>query len=284
MNIGMTLPVMEKDLSRDELIGWINAIDQGPWSSIAMGERVVFHNPEFITLLGGVALLTNKVEIIATISVATMHNPALLAKQIATLDILSGGRFTLGVGVGGREEDYNAIGADWSKRRWGNLRDNVNIMKSIWAGQHELQIGPKPIQANGPQILAGALGPKALEISSSFADGIAGFSFNADTNEIEESFNLTRKFFKSNPRLITSFWFAIEPGGRTQLKSHLLSYLGWMGSEVAEMLSHNAGFCGSTSELKDLLNEISKIGASDILLVPTSKDINQLKALEDKIF
>ena len=284
MNIGMTLPVMEKDLSRDELIGWINAIDQGPWSSIAMGERVVFHNPEFITLLGGVALLTNKVEIIATISVATMHNPALLAKQIATLDILSGGRFTLGVGVGGREEDYNAIGADWSKRRWGNLRDNVNIMKSIWAGQHELQIGPKPIQANGPQILAGALGPKALEISSSFADGIAGFSFNADTNEIEESFNLTRKFFKSNPRLITSFWFAIEPDGRTQLKSHLLSYLGWMGSEVAEMLSHNAGFCGSTSELKDFLNEISKIGASDILLVPTSKDINQLKALEDKIF
>ena len=118
MNIGMTLPVMEKDLSRDELIGWINAIDQGPWSSIAMGERIVFHNPEFITLLGGVAMLTSEVEIIATISVSTMHNPALLAKQIATLDILSGGRFTLGVGVGGREEDYNAIGADWSKRRW----------------------------------------------------------------------------------------------------------------------------------------------------------------------
>lgn len=284
MNIGMTLPVMERDLSRDILLDWIRRIDHGPWSSIAMGERIVFHNPEFITLLGGVAAATNKTEIIATISVATMHNPVLLAKQIATLDMLSEGRFTLGVGVGGREEDYLAIGADYSKRRWANVEDNINTMKSIWAGEHNLHIGPKPFTSRGPQILAGALGPKALEISSTFADGIAGFSFNADINEIKESFDLTKKFFKPNPRLMTSFWFAIEPNGRVQLKSHLQSYLAWMGDEIAEMLSDSAGFCGSVSELKGFLEQISNIGASDILLVPTSKDIKQLKMLEEIIF
>lgn len=284
MKIGMTLPVMERDLSRDILLDWIQKIDHGPWSSIAMGERIVFHNPEFITLLGGVAAVTNKTEIIATISVATMHNPVLLAKQIATLDMLSEGRFTLGVGVGGREEDYLAIGADYSKRRWANVGENINTMKSIWAGEHNLHVGPKPYTSGGPQILAGALGPKALEISSTFADGIAGFSFNADINEIKESFDLTKKFFKPNPRLITSFWFAIEPNGRVQLKSHLQSYLAWMGEEISEMLSDSAGFCGSVSELKDFLEQISNIGASDVLLVPTSKDVKQLKMLEEIIF
>jgi len=284
MKIGMTLPVMERDLSRNILLDWMQKIDHGPWSSIALGERIVFHNPEFITLLGGVAAATNKTEIIATISVATMHNPVLLAKQIATLDMLSEGRFTLGVGVGGREEDYLAIGADYSKRRWANVGENINTMKSIWAGEHNLHIGPKPYTSGGPQILAGALGPKALEISSTFADGIAGFSFNADINEIKESFDLTKKFFKPNPRLITSFWFAIEPNGRVQLKSHLQTYLAWMGEEIAEMLSDSAGFCGSVSELKYFLEQISNIGASDVLLVPTSKDVKQLKMLEEIIF
>lgn len=284
MNIGMTLPVMEKDLSRVLLLDWIDSIDQGPWASIAMGERIIFHNPEFITLLGGIAASTHKTEIIATISVSTMHNPVLLAKQVATLDMLSDGRFTLGVGVGGREEDYRAIGADWSQRRWSNLRNNIKIMKSIWAGEYELDIGPKPLTVGGPKILAGALGPKAIEISSTFADGIAGFSFNADPDEINESFELTRKFFKPSPRLATSFWFALEPNGRIRMKSHLLSYLAWMGSDLADVLSETAGFCGSVYELKDLLKRISQIGATDVLLVPTSKDINQLNILENIIF
>ena len=117
MKIGMTLPVMEPDLTRKDLEKWTKKIDTGPWSHIALGERILFPNPEFISTLSAVAAWTNRVEIIATVSILTMHNPILSAKQFATIDMLAEGRFTLGVGVGGREEDYTAINSNWSARR-----------------------------------------------------------------------------------------------------------------------------------------------------------------------
>ena len=116
MKIGMTLPVMEPDLTRKDLEKWTKKIDTGPWSHIALGERILFPNPEFISTLSAVAAWTNRVEIIATVSILTMHNPILSAKQFATIDLLAEGRFTLGVGVGGREEDYTAIDSNWSDR------------------------------------------------------------------------------------------------------------------------------------------------------------------------
>ena len=79
MKIGMTLPVMEPDLSRQDLEDWTLRIDAGPWSHIALGERILFPNPEFIATLSAVAAWTKRVEIIATISVLTMHNPMLMS-------------------------------------------------------------------------------------------------------------------------------------------------------------------------------------------------------------
>ena len=99
MKIGMTLPVMEPDLTRKDLEKWTKKIDTGPWSHIALGERFLFPNPEFISTLSAVSAWTNRVEIIATVSILTMHNPILSAK-LATIDMLAEGRFTLGVGVG----------------------------------------------------------------------------------------------------------------------------------------------------------------------------------------
>ena len=175
MKIGMTLPVMEPDLSREDLENWTLRIDAGPWSHIALGERILFPNPEFISTLSAVAAWTKRVEIIATISVLTMHNPILSAKQFATIDMISEGRFTLGVGVGGREEDYNAIGSKWSDRRWAKLSNCVETMQSVWSKEYHPNLGPTTASKNGPQILAGAVGPKAMEMSSNFAEGLAGF-------------------------------------------------------------------------------------------------------------
>ena len=198
MNIGMTLPVMEPDLSRKDLENWTLRIDAGPWSHIALGERILFPNPEFISTLSAVAAWTKRVEIIATISVLTMHNPILSAKQFATIDMISEGRFTLGVGVGGREEDYKSIGSDWSNRRWATLSKNVKTMQSVWLKELHPNLGPITFSNGGPKILAGAVGPKAMEMSANFAEGLAGFSFNADIEEIKDSFYRVNEAIKKN--------------------------------------------------------------------------------------
>jgi len=286
MKIGMTLPVMEPGLTRKDLEAWTKQIDQGPWSHIALGERILFSNPEFISTLSAVAAWTNRVEIIATISVLTMHDPVLSAKQFATIDMLSEGRFTLGVGVGGREEDYDAIGANWSHRRWRLLAEKVKTMQSIWSKDIHSEIGPELFSAQGPEILAGAVGPKAMEMAADYSDGLAGFSFNADLEEIKDSFNRVVNAFadsKKSPRLVTSFWFGLGQNSRQDIQIHLKRYLGWMGEDLASELSKTAGLAGTERDLKEFLLEIKDAGATDVLLVPTSKDINQLKAAEEII-
>ena len=286
MKIGMTLPVMEPDLSRQDLEDWTLRVDAGPWSHIALGERILFPNPEFISTLSAVAAWTKRVEIIATISVLTMHNPILSAKQFATIDMISEGRFTLGVGVGGREEDYNAIGSTWSDRRWATLSDRVKTMQSVWSKEYHPSLGPTPFSMNGPQILAGAVGPKAMEMSANFADGLAGFSFNADIEEIKDSFNRVQTAFKEknkSPRLVTSFWFGLGESGRSDIQIHLERYLSWMGDDLARDLAKTAGFSGSQSDLNDFLLLVKAAGATDIILVPTSKNIEQLVLAEEVI-
>ena len=286
MKIGMTLPVMEPYLSRQDLEDWTLRVDAGPWSHIALGERILFPNPEFISTLSAVAAWTKRVEIIATISVLTMHNPILSAKQFATIDMISEGRFTLGVGVGGREEDYNAIGSTWSDRRWATLSDRVKTMQSVWSKEYHPSLGPTPFSMNGPQILAGAVGPKAMEMSADFADGLAGFSFNADIEEIKDSFNRVQTAFKEknkSPRLVTSFWFGLGESARPDIQIHLERYLSWMGDDLARDLAKTAGFSGSQSDLNDFLLLVKAAGATDVILVPTSKNIEQLILAEEVI-
>ena len=286
MKIGMTLPVMEPDLTRQDLEDWTTRIDAGPWSHIALGERILFHNPEFISTLSAVAAWTKRVEIIATISVLTMHNPILSAKQFATIDMISEGRFTLGVGVGGREEDYQAIGSNWSERRWAMLSEKVKTMQSVWSKDYHPMLGPQTFSNCGPQILAGAVGPKAMEMSADFADGLAGFSFNADIEEIKDSFSRVKNAFNKNnksPRLVTSFWFGLGESGRADIQTHLERYLAWMGHDLAKDLSKTAGFSGNQSDLNELLKLIKVAGATDVILVPTSKNISQLIAAQEVV-
>ena len=286
MKIGMTLPVMEPDLTRKDLEKWTKKIDTGPWSHIALGERILFPNPEFISTLSAVSAWTNRVEIIATVSILTMHNPILSAKQFATIDMLAEGRFTLGVGVGGREEDYTAINSNWSDRRWATLAKNVKTMQSVWSKDYHKEMGPNTFSKAGPQILAGAVGPKAMSMSADFAEGLAGFSFNADLKEINDSFNRVKEAFsqkKISPRLITSFWFGLGDTGRDDIKTHLTRYLGWMGEDLAKHLSEIAGFSGNQNDLYNFLVEIKELGATDALLVPTSKDISQLSMAEEVV-
>ena len=108
----MTMPVMEPDLNAATLRTWAEVIDEGPFSSLCWGERVAFDNPDSLTLLGAVAAWTERVRLVTTVIVPQLHNPVALAKALATGDVLSGGRLTVGLGVGGRHEDYLAAGAD----------------------------------------------------------------------------------------------------------------------------------------------------------------------------
>ena len=294
MRIGMTIPFMEPGWNRQSIQQWATEIDQGPWASLALGERITFINPEFMTSLAACAAWTNRVELVSTVSVLTMHNPVLMAKQFATIDLISNGRLTVGVGLGGRREDYEAIGADWGHHRIAKLEENVNVLRRIWNGEQVLPrakriVEPLPVQTGGPKILAGVLGPKSIAAAARYADGLSGFSFMASLDDIQQSFDAFRAAWQAEgrsgqPRLVTSFWYGIEKTGKEQMVRHLDRYLNFMPADVAKQLAPVAGFNGSINDLKDFLAQIQALGADDVILVPTSSDITEIQSLAKAVY
>ncbi|MFO0689640.1 MAG: LLM class flavin-dependent oxidoreductase [Myxococcota bacterium] len=284
MKIGMTLPLMEPGIDGEMLERWARAIDQGPYSSLCFGERMAFDNPEVIALAGACAAWTTRVRLVTTVIVAQLHDPVLLAKSLATVDQLSRGRLTAGLGVGGRVEDYVAAGVDPKTRTHRDLARRVDVMKRVWAREKVVDtiepVGPRPVQAGGPELLIGAQGPKAIRMAAPWADGISGFSFNLDLKDAEQSFDQVRTAWREAgrpaPRLTTAFWFALGDGARDQVARHLRHYFNWIEPAALEAMIPYTGFAGSDADLKRVLRQFADLGTDEVQLIPTSDDPAQL--------
>ena len=177
MHVSMTLPNMVEHYTRETTLEWCRAIDDGPFHSLAVGERVTWHNQEMMVLLSAAAALTERVKIYPTVVVSPMHGTGLLAKQLATIDVLSAGRLVVGLGVGGREQDFRAAEAPF-RRRYARLDEQAVELRRLWSGEPAFPdtdpIGPAPVQPSGPMLLAGSQGPKGLARAAKWADGICG--------------------------------------------------------------------------------------------------------------
>ena len=133
--------------------------------------------------LGQAAAVTERLGLGTGVTLIAEHDAIALAKQIATLDHLSGGRFTLGVGYGWNREEAADHGVDWSTRR-ALTHDRLALMRALWASEptaYEGEFGrsvrasqawPKPVRSGAPRILlGGAAGPKLFARIVAEADG-----------------------------------------------------------------------------------------------------------------
>ncbi|MGH3967657.1 MAG: LLM class flavin-dependent oxidoreductase, partial [Mycobacterium sp.] len=190
----MTMPVMEPELDARLLRDWARAVDDGPFASLCWGERIAFDNPENLTLLGALAAWTDRARLVTTVIVPQLHEPVMLAKALATGDMLCGGRLTVGFGVGGRQEDYRAVGADPATQTMRGMAERVAVMKRVWSRQQVSEsvapVGPSPVQPGGPPLLVGSIGPKTIRSAAAWADGLAGTTLDLDAVKQNELFDV----------------------------------------------------------------------------------------------
>ena len=289
----MTMPVMEPDLDAAVLRAWARAIDDGPFASLCWGERMAFDNPETLTLMGALAAWTDRVRLVTTVIVPQLHDPVMLAKALATGDMLCGGRLTVGIGVGGRIEDYQAVGADPTTQTMRGMAERVAVMKRVWAGEKTtesvLPVGPAPVQAGGPPLLIGTIGPQTLRSAAAWADGLAGTTLDLDVAKQNELFDVARAAWaeagKPKPHLITSFWFALGAvdQARSQVHRHLRRYMNWIPAEYIDAMAPTTGFAGSEEELVAAFHKFQALGADEIQLIPTSSDLDQVHRVADLV-
>jgi alkanesulfonate monooxygenase SsuD/methylene tetrahydromethanopterin reductase-like flavin-dependent oxidoreductase (luciferase family) len=285
MDIGISLPTMCRGYTRASTVDWARLADQGPFSSISCGERMTFHNPEAWVTLAAAAAVTERLRILMNLSVLPAHPPALVAKQVATLDVLSGGRVTLAVGVGGREHDYRSLEAGFDRRHQ-RLDDHVATLRSLWKGEPLFEgadpVGPPCVQAGGPPVLAGAMGPKALTRAAQWADGVIGFSVGGVPEEIGSAAEAARRAWdeagREPPRLVSGCFYALGvPEPADTLRDFTAEYLAFAGRDFASKFAATLTAFDADA-VRRAIDGAAESGIDEFVLVPASPDLAVLEA------
>ena len=152
--------------------------------------------------LAAAAAVTSRVRLGTGISLVAQHDPIALAKQIATLDVLSGGRFVLGFGFGWNREEMADHGVDYGTRRE-RVREHMLCMQALWSQEEASFDGsyvslspswawPKPVQQPRPVcLIGGAPGPKLFAHAAEYADGwipVGGSGLSSTIPQLREAF------------------------------------------------------------------------------------------------
>jgi probable F420-dependent oxidoreductase len=146
--------------------------------------------PEPFTALTFIAGATQRILLVPGVLILPERNPVLFAKQVATLDVLSGGRFELGVGIGWLREEYEAVGVPWA-RRGRRMDEYIEAMRALWTqdvasydGEFvrfpPVRCDPKPIRAGGPKIIIGGHSDAAARRAGRLGDGFMPVGFAGD--------------------------------------------------------------------------------------------------------
>src|SRR3954451_15450460 len=115
MDIGIGLPNAVAGVGREGIVEWARRAEAAGFSSLGTIDRIAYGNYESLIALAAAAAVTERIRLLTDILIVPYRaNAALLAKQAATIDHLSNGRLTLGLSVGGREDDYEVSGVDFS--------------------------------------------------------------------------------------------------------------------------------------------------------------------------
>jgi len=288
MKIGITLPTMIAKTPGDVLLEWARRADEGPYSSVAVGERITYPNVDLIVALSATAAITRRVRIISTVAVVPLHRAALLAKQAASIDVLSNGRLTLGVGVGGRDEDCLAVGAPTDKRQK-RMAEQVAFMRRLWRGEPPYEgaspIGPQPIQEGGPEILVGSIFPSAVRRTMRWADGLSGWSFEPDADALKETFRIANEAWQEaerpgRPRFVVGSYYALGPKADDQIDTALSQYLGIFGADVAKAIAASVR-SRTPQAVRDAQRAFEDIGADEFIWVPLASGLDQLERLTE---
>jgi probable F420-dependent oxidoreductase len=135
MKIGISLPVRELENDLGAIKEFAQTADELGYTHLRVPDQVLRpnggHLHEPMMLLAYIAAVTEQIELVPSVIVTPSRQTVLLAKQAAELDVLTGGRLRLGIGVGGSESEYKSLGADFHTRG-ARIEEQIELLKALW--------------------------------------------------------------------------------------------------------------------------------------------------------
>ncbi|WP_126315916.1 LLM class flavin-dependent oxidoreductase [Mycobacterium neumannii] len=297
LKISMGLPTLFPH-GRETELAWYRKIDEGPWYGLVTYERLVYpHSWSVVPQLAAAAAMTERVRLWTDVVALPLRNPVLFAKDLATVDVLSNGRLTLGVGIGAWDEDYLAVDSPLERKRQ-RMDSAVAAMRSVWAQKPPVEghfpVGPAPIQNGGIPLVAGVIGPKALARAAQWAVGVTdpAHSLHFDAEALAAQRERVIQAWQAagrtdRPHFSAPVWFALGPDPEHQLQEHVKDFweqeVGSIGDDASTYLTApGAGTfnCGA-SGLLAAVNGAREAGLDELRLIPSTTDPEEIDRARD---
>lgn len=286
MDVGVGLNATIPGVPGPQVLDWAARADEGPFSSLGIIDRIAYPNHEPIATLAAVAAVTQRVRLMTTVLVAPIRNAGMLAKQAASVDSISAGRLTLGLGIGGREEDYLAANSSTPfSDRADHFEDQLHLMRRIWAGEppdEELgPIGPPPVRPGGPELLIGGYSQVAARRAGRLGDGFIAGRVPPDTARdlYEAALGSWQEADRpGHPRFVSCAYFALGDDATVERgRDAIRHYYAFRGDEAGSVVSQ---MLTSGEQIADWRAQMEQVGVDELVLWPSVPDLSQLDELD----
>ena len=281
MDIGIGLPATIPGVDGETLLEWARRAERHGFSTLGTIDRLVYPNYDPLIALTAAAAVTERIRLTTAILIAPLRpNAVALAKQLATIHHLSGGRLVVGAAPGGREDDYEVSGIDIHKR--GRAFDRqLDEMKRVWAGEEKGYAGPVgPNVDQPPQLLIGGRADASFRRAAEYGAGwIMGggdpAQFAASVEKIEAAWSAAGR--QDTPRKSSLTYFSLGSDADKNAQWYLGDYYGWLGEEITAGMAQAAARDAETVAQRVTLFE--EAGCDELILFPCSSDPEQVDLL-----
>lgn len=289
MKLGVYLPTgLPYNLSGDQLVDWARVADKAGFHVLATFDRPNYDLWDGLTSLAGVATVTESIRLSTMTLQLPPRNEVIVAKQAAVIDRLSGGRFELGLSIGGRQDDYAALDAPWGDRS-ARFARQVQTIRDLWSAartstQDAGVLGPAPLQDPGPPIWIGGYAPSAVERAIGLADGycFGGDKFPpaiaADVAAIRERARLLGK-----PEFPISSMLYVALGEERAARDAMWRQLARYYRDNLGGEPEDWGVFGPAEKLAEVVRGYAEAGLDILILAPQINDLEQLEVLAEKV-
>ncbi|MEU4286820.1 LLM class flavin-dependent oxidoreductase [Kribbella sp. NPDC026596] len=279
MKIGIGLPSTIPGVRGQVILDWARGAEQAGFSTLGTLDRLVYGNLETVPTLAAAAAVTERIGLTTAIMIGPYRgNGALLAKQLATVDVISGGRLTVGIAVGGRPDDFEATASPYDRR--GKAFDaQLAEMRAVWAGEprgYAGPIGPTPVQPGGPPLLIGGGSPAAYRRMTEYGAGwILGAGgpdvFAAAATKARESWRTAGR--EGEPRLVSIGYVSLGEDATQHAEQYLGNYYAFAGDYVSRIM---AGALTTPQQVSDTVAGFTAAGCDELILFPCNPDLQQI--------
>lgn len=285
MKIGIGLPNTIPDTDGRTMVAWARRAEQRGFSTLGTIDRIAYPNYDSLIALAAAAAATERIGLLTDVLLGPTRNPVLLAKAAASVDQISGGRLTLGLGVGSREDDYMAAGQDFRRRgrRWDEALD---LIHRAWQGEpvagSPKRVTPTPVHNGRVPILIGGRAEESLARTVRWgigwtAGGGGPAAAGAFAEQVRAAWQAAGR--EGQPRLVALHYFALGSSPEAERGGYLSDYYGdapW----VAQMIQ---SLPRTPEALRDTARAFADNGIDELIYFPSIARLDQLEMLADAV-